>query len=117
MYNIGDYVKITNTNLIGYITKIKNNNNNLNYLVNINDKTVIISENNIEATNKQNIFEKNKKMYNVKLISESKLNDTIMLRHQTVDEALYNLEKFIDNAICNNISQPPCTKVQGLDCD
>lgn len=26
-----------------------------------------------------------------------------MIRHQTVDEALENLEKFIDNAICNNV--------------
>lgn len=26
-----------------------------------------------------------------------------MIRHQTVDEALSNLDKFIDNAICNNV--------------
>ena len=26
-----------------------------------------------------------------------------MLRHQTVEEALDNLDKFIDNAICNNV--------------
>ena len=29
--------------------------------------------------------------------------DEIMIRHQTVEEALSNLDKFIDNAICNNV--------------
>lgn len=107
MYNIGDYVKITNTNLTGYITKIKNNNGTSQYFVNINDKIVITSKNYIEATTKQNKLQKytNNKKYNITLSNDNILNDTIMLRHQTVDEALYNLDKFIDNAICNKISQ------------
>ena len=45
--------------------------------------------------------EKNTVKVNIKLSSPPL--DEIMIRHQTVDEALFNLEKFIDNAICNNI--------------
>ena len=61
----------------------------------------------IEKTNKMNEFEKTKRniTYSLKINDDSKLNDTIMIRHQTVEEALFNLEKFIDNAICYFISQ------------
>lgn len=107
MFNLGDFVKLKNTNLIGYITKIVKNNKN--YYINVNDKIIIVNEKNLEKTNKQNEYEKlknkNNVSYRVKIVDSSKLNDTIMIRHQTVDEALFNLEKFIDNAICNNISQ------------
>ncbi|MDO4283442.1 MAG: Smr/MutS family protein [Clostridia bacterium] len=103
MLSLGDYVKVTNTNLVGYITKITEN----NYCININDKMVVVNSNRVEKTNKVNEFEKNKKShkYNITMNHKSDLNDTIMIRHQTVEEALFNLDKFIDNAICNNISQ------------
>ncbi len=102
MFNIGDYVKITNSNLCGIITKIKTDKENTTYYININDKTVIVNKNMIEnckVTNKNS----DKKNYN--LYISSKPEDTIMIRHQTVNEAISNLEKFIDNAVCNNISQ------------
>lgn len=107
MFNLGDYVKITNTNLIGYITKIIKSKNNSKYHINVNDKIIIANEKNLEKTNKLNKYQnlKNNISYSVKIVDNSKLNDTIMIRHQTVDEALFNLDKFIDNAICNNISQ------------
>lgn len=103
MFKLGDYVKIKNSNLTGYIVK----KNYLKYLININDKIVVVDYDYIEKTNKMNEFEKTNRniKYSLKLNNDSKLNDTIMLRHQTVEEALFNLEKFIDNAICNNISQ------------
>lgn len=106
MFNLGDYVKIKNTNLIGYITKVVKD--NLKYNINVNDKIIKVDIKNIEKTNKLNKYEKLKNKNNISYrinIVDNNLNDTIMVRHQTVDEALFNLEKFIDSAICNNISQ------------
>ena len=95
MYVVGDYVKIKDQNIAGFITAISNK-----YITILsNDKTVKVT---LDATEKaMPNKEKNTVKVNIKLSSPPL--DEIMIRHQTVDEALFNLEKFIDNAICNNI--------------
>ena len=95
MYVVGDYVKIKDQNIAGFITAISNK-----YITILsNDKTVKVTLNATEKAMPNK--EKNTVKVNIKLSSPPL--DEIMIRHQTVDEALFNLEKFIDNAICNNI--------------
>lgn len=96
MYSIGDYVKIKNQNIEGYITKI----NAQNIVIISKDKYVKSNINNIEKCNNT---PSNTRSIKVNLKLSSPPLDEIMIRHQTVEEALENLEKFIDNAICNNV--------------
>lgn len=96
MYTIGDYVKILDSNIEGIIVKITKQ-----YItVLCNDKYIKITDDKIEKTNKK---QPQKSRFNVNVQISSPATDEIMIRHQTVDEALVNLEKFIDNAICNNV--------------
>ena len=104
MFKLGDFVKIKDSNMIGYISKISETKNVKKYHVNIHDKIIIVDSNYLMPSDKPKPSTKTSR-YNAILNSETKTLDTIMIRHQTVDEALYNLDKFIDNAICNNISQ------------
>lgn len=96
MYSIGDYVKIKEQNIEGIITKITTQ-----YVTILSkDKYVKANINNIEKNISKPTVKPNVKI-NLKLSSAPV--DEIMIRHQTVNEALTNLEKFIDNAICNNV--------------
>ena len=78
------------------IKKIKNK----KVIIYANDKYIKTNIENITKINK-NIEKEHKTTVNVKVFSPPL--DEIMIRHQTVDEALENLDKFIDNAICNNV--------------
>lgn len=100
MFKIDDNVKINNTNLIGKIIRIKKTNNSILYTVKINNSNIIIDEENLSYCSL------NKKTSKPKVTITYSLNNTnytneIMLRHQTVEVALENLEKFISQAICN----------------
>ena len=96
MYSIGEYVKVKNHNIEGKIVNIVKD------IVSIkaNEKIVKVNVSDIEKTkepeNKSNGFS-----VNVKISTPPEYE--IMIRHQTVEEALANLDKFIDNAICNNV--------------
>lgn len=93
---IGDYVKIKNTNIEGYITSISSN-----YIAILsNDKIVKSKIDNIEVLD---YIPKVSTNIKVKVSLSSPAQDEIMIRHQTVEQALENLDKFIDNAICNNV--------------
>lgn len=93
---IGDYVKIKDTNIEGYITSISSN-----YIAILsNDKIVKSKIDNIEALD---YIPKASTNIKVKVSLSSPAQDEIMIRHQTVEQALENLDKFIDNAICNNV--------------
>ena len=96
MFYLGEYVKINGTNIEGFIKKISNKNVSILY----NDKLVKSSIDNIEKSNNIPNKETNFKV-NVNISSPP--IDEIMIRHLTVDEALLSLDKFIDNAICNNV--------------
>ena len=93
---IGDYVKIKDTNIEGYITSISSN-----YIAILsNDKIVKSKIDNIENLD---YIPKVSTNIKVKVSLSSPAQDEIMIRHQTVEQALENLDKFIDNAICNNV--------------
>lgn len=96
MYTIGNYVKILNSNIEGIIVKI----NKQYATILFNDKYIKVNMSNIEKVAKKT-NENSRFKLNVKISSPA--TDEIMIRHQTVDEAITNLEKFIDNAICNNV--------------
>lgn len=96
MYTIGDYVKVTNSNITGKIVNISKQ-----YITILaNDKIVKLKKEQIEKIKEPTNISKDIKV-NIQLSSPA--IDEIMIRHQTVEEALSNLDKFIDNAICNNV--------------
>ena len=96
MYTIGDYVTVTNSNITGKILNISKQ-----YITILaNDKIVKLKKEQIEKIKEPTNISKDIKV-NVQLSSPP--IDEIMIRHQTVEEALSNLDKFIDNAICNNV--------------
>lgn len=97
MYTIGDYVQIQDSNIAGKIVNISKQ----NVVILYNDKYIKVNKGKVEKTlnNKSNI----NNSFTVKVNLSSPPIDEIMIRHQTVDEALESLEKFIDNAVCNNV--------------
>lgn len=97
MYTIGNYVKIKGTNISGYIVDIKKD----IVILQCNEKKVKVDISNIEINNDIPKTDNKKVTVSVKLSSPPE--EEIMIRHQTVEEALFNLEKFIDNAVCNNV--------------
>lgn len=103
MYNLGDTVKINNTNLIGKVNRIKKNKNNLLYTVSINSNSskITVSEENLSLENSK-IKNNTKPKVNISYsFDNSNFTNEIMLRHQTVEVAIENLERFISQAICN----------------
>ena len=102
MLNIGDNVKILNTSLEGIITKITIKNSTKIYNIQINQKNVILGSEHIEKIKEKNCknissLPKYSFEYNNKFIPE------ITIRHQTLDIAMYNVEKFIENAIFEGV--------------
>lgn len=97
MFSIGDYVKVTDRNIEGFITNI-----NKHYITIISkDKNVKVNISEIEKSDRK--VNDNNNNIKVNVVLSTPPLDEIMIRHQTVDEALSNLDKFIDNAICNNV--------------
>ena len=98
MYKIGSYVKLKNTNLTGVILRKKKD----IYTIRIAEKMIKTKEENILLVKHIPSLENGK----VKLtLNTRSVEDTIMLRHQTVQEALEHLDKFIDLAICSHLTQ------------
>ena len=98
MYKVGDYVKVAGTNIEGFILKVAKNSVSILY----NDKCVIvkIDDNEIISKEKPKKSNENTKV-KVTLTMSTPPEDEIMIRHQTVEEAMENLDKFISGAICN----------------
>lgn len=96
MFTIGDYVKIIDTNINGEIVNIQDQ----KITIVSNNKNVKTTIDKIQKLDKK-IAKKPQVTVSVQTFSEPQ--DEIMVRHQTVDEAIENVEKFIDNAICNNV--------------
>lgn len=100
MLSIGDIVKLKKSNLSGVIVStscshvtIKIGNIKVNTL-----KENVIKEN---GTHKANVPKTN---IDFTLNVSSLFNNELMLRHQTKDEALDNLDRFINQAIVNKAS-------------
>lgn len=100
MFNLGDNVKVNNSSKIGKIIKVLDNNK---YLVLLNDKNLIVNNHMLTPCNSQS-----NNICQVKINIENKdklktFTPEIMLRHQVLEEALFNLEQFIDDAFNNNV--------------
>lgn len=96
MYSIGEYVKIKNHNIEGKIINIVKD------IVSIKSKEKIVKVN-INEIEKTKEPQNTKDNFSVNVQISTPPEYEIMIRHQTVEEALANLDKFIDNAICNNV--------------
>ncbi len=100
---IGDNIKIKDTNIYGVITNIKYKNNECICYVYTNGKNVKISNDKLQKieinTKKER---KNKSKTNFYDISNTFLPE-LMIRHQTLDIAMYNVENFLQEAIANNV--------------
>ncbi len=97
MLKVGDYVRINNTNLIGNIIRI----NNKTYIVRINNKAVTVLKDLVQKEKDCNFSYKSKVTYN--LNTDINFCNELMLRHKTREEAIYELDKFIDSAIINKV--------------
>ncbi len=103
MLNIGDYVKVNNTNLTGYIVKLIKKDY---YLININDKDVLVNASIVSKLEGGKTKNTRKNNVTVTITKSSKeFCNELMIRHQTLDEALINIEQYISDAIYNNCKQ------------
>lgn len=104
MLNIGDFVKIKNTNLKGIILNISSKDNNEIYTININNKKTKLTKNDIEKTKSMPI--NNSRQNNIYINNDYKrFIPEIMIRHQNLDMAMYNVENFVNDAINNNVKE------------
>ena len=104
MIKIGDVVKLKNCDLTGKICSI----NNEECVVDINNKKITTKLDNIEKTIKENSNAKKEKDFSVNLISKNEKIEfipEIMVRHQTVEEALFNVDVFIKEAVYNEAQE------------
>lgn len=102
MFNVGDYVQIKGTSKKGIIYRIAKNSDiqKTKYYIKIYNSGISVTSDQIEISNLDiNILNRASVTYSLNTIDD--FSNEIMLRHQTVDEALFNLDKFIDSAICN----------------
>lgn len=101
MFKINDIVKLKNSNITGKIIRIANNNKGENYTIELNNNTKMkISDGNIELLNVSDKIKKNSIKINYTPTNTAFENE-IMIRHQTVIEAIENVDRFISSAIIN----------------
>ncbi len=108
MFNIGDIVNLNGSNMTGKIIQKNNKKNTYYYTILINNKMVETKEENLKKCINISNEKTSIKKHNIKIsvdICKDNLETELMLRHKTKEEAIILLDKFIDNAICNNISK------------
>ena len=97
MFKINDIVKLKKYNTIGKIIRISDNNRYFTILLDNNSK-IKVFEKDIELIETNNKVRKNKVSIKYTPIENSFENE-IMIRHQTVLEAIENVDRFISSAI------------------
>jgi DNA mismatch repair protein MutS2 len=100
MLKIGDYVIIKNINLCGNIIRI----NNTTYVVSVNNKLITIKKEWAEKKQNNNLEKNTISKVTYDLNIDSNFSNEIMLRHKTKEEAISELDKFIDSAIINKVT-------------
>lgn len=108
MFKINDFVKINSTHLSGKITRIKESKNEKLYTVTTsNNSNIIVSEKNLTLDTQKKVSNSNSNRSTTNNVTikysfdNTSFSNEIMLRHQTVEVALENLDKFISQALCN----------------
>ena len=105
MYLVGDIVTLNNSSITGRIIEISKNNK---CVICVNDKNIITDMSNISKTHKIKPRQSN----SIKITFDNKSNyetanlefiPEIMVRHQTVEEALFNVDSFIEEALYRNV--------------
>lgn len=99
MFKVGDYVKIKNTSLEGIIASIHKD----RCKIRINNKIMNTTINNIEFSNHTPSNIQSTKISIMKNSSEGFVPE-IMLRHQHLDEAIENLDRFLYKAVLNKVT-------------
>lgn len=100
MINIGDIVKINNTSFEGKVIDITENNK---YIISINDKNLVTNKENLEKITTKINFKNNVTINFNKNVKNTEFLPELMIRHQTEEEALYNLDVFIAEALYHNM--------------
>ena len=93
-----EYCTLKNSKLIWKIDKITNS----KVFLSMNNKKLTTTIDNISII--QDYIPNTKKEINIQL-ENTTISNEIMLRHKTKLDALEELDKFIDNAICNKMSR------------
>lgn len=98
MFNINDIVKLKISNIRGKIIRIHSNNK---YTIQLeNNSKIRVLENDIELVRDEKQIKSNQITVNYSF-SNSAFDNEIMIRHQTVIEAIENVDRFISSAIIN----------------
>jgi len=100
MFKVGDCVRIRNTNLVGNILRITKNTCGIY----INCKLITISKDLIEKEENPKLKTNTKCIVSYNINVNPDFKNEIMLRHKTREEAIYELDKFIDGAIINKVT-------------
>lgn len=93
-----EYCTLNNSKLIWKIEKI----NNDKVYLSMNNKKLTTNMNNISIIKNYSPDKESKVRIQ---LQNNDINSEIMLRHKTKLDALEELDKFIDNAICNNLAR------------
>lgn len=86
--------------MYGYVVDIIKSKKQINYKLKINDKLILVSEDLIEKK-LENVPVEHNSSSKVKITFNHDFYPEIMIRHLTKDEALQELDAYIDKAICN----------------
>ena len=102
MFEINDVVDIKNTNLSGIIKRKNITNKGTFYTIATFPSNILVTstESNLVYSNKTNKNKDKKVTLNV-TIDEDFDESEIMLRHQAVEVAIENLDRFISKCICS----------------
>lgn len=100
---IGDNIQIKDTNIYGVITDIKYKRNECICYVYANGKSIKISSDKLQKST-NHILNENKNRAKVTFydISNTFIPE-LMIRHQTLDIAMYNVENFLNEALINKV--------------
>lgn len=100
---IGDNIQIKDTNIYGVITDIKYKRNECICYVYANGKNITISCDKLQKSDNKILKEKqNRTKVNFYDISNTFIPE-LMIRHQTLDIAMYNVENFLNEALINKV--------------
>lgn len=101
MLKIGDYVQVKNTIVQGNIIRIQPHKQL--YTIQSDRHTVQVDFDQVEKIEKPTHKKEVSVTYD--MLTPQEIPTEIMLRHQTVEEALYHLDLFMDHALLHHVKQ------------